>query len=92
MVKRLPMCQLNKTDSIREFFESNGFRLVVTSPDAPPVILVHILAFGLYFHDFADLNDSDLIIKVLRSSAVSSIKMKEPIYPCCVTIFSVPSM
>lgn len=80
MFKRLPMCQLNKTDLIREFFESNGFRLVVTSPDAPPIILLHIVAFGFYFHDFDDPDDSDLIIKVLRGPAMCSSKMKEPSY------------
>lgn len=77
---RLPMCHLVKTELIRDFFAEGGIRLVLTSQEVPPVILLHEIVFFLEFHDFDDQGDSELLLEILKEPGVSSTKIKEPSY------------
>lgn len=51
---RLPMSHLVDTELIRDFFADGGLRLVLTSSDVPPVILLPTVIFCFEFHEFDD--------------------------------------
>lgn len=77
---RLPMSHLVDTELIRDFFADGGIRLVLTSSDVPPVILLPTVIFCFEFHEFDDQADSELLVNILSEPGVSSTKIKAPSY------------
>ena len=77
---RLPMTHLDETALIRDFFADGGLRLVLTSSDVPPVILLPSVVFCFEFHNFDDQTDSELLVEILSETGVSSSKIKAPSY------------
>lgn len=80
MFRRAPMAYLAKPDLIKEFFEELGFRLILTSPHVPPVILLHAGAFYMHFTDYEDEAERELILKLCSAPGLCSSKFKEPCY------------
>ena len=80
MFRRAPMSYLAKPDLIKEFFEELGFRLILTSPHVPPVILLHAGAFYMHFTDYEDEAERELILKLCSAPGLCSSKFKEPCY------------
>ena len=74
------MSYLAKPDLIKAFFEELGFRLVLTSPHVPPVILLHAGAFYMHFLDYTDEAERELIQKLCSAPGLCSSKFKEPCY------------
>lgn len=77
---RLPMSHLVETELIQNFFADGGLRLILTSSDVPPVILLPSVIFCFEFHDFDDQADSELLVEILSETGVSSSKIKAPSY------------
>ena len=80
MFRRAPMSYLAKPALIKDFFEELGFRLILTSPHVPPVILLHAGAFYMHFTNYDDEAERQLILKLCSSPKLCSSKFKEPCY------------
>ena len=79
MFRRAPMSYLAKPDLIKEFFEELGFRLILTSPHVPPVILLHAGAFYMHFTDYEDEAERELILNFVLHLASAPANSRNPV-------------